>query len=129
MLTIKRTRVERITADFEFSVRELAEKFTDEQLRAEGLFRDLRDADIARERLLRANARSACDDEDCECSCHNSHPAGGLVEGGLVEREFWPLIRALLLRHDIPALQHELETRAWDHGNTTVDFSRVWPRS
>lgn len=130
MLTIKRRAHVSQDHEFTFTVRELIEKFTDEELRQAGVFRDLRDADIARRdelERIEAHARAACDDDDCDCACH-SHKrrgsTGNLTELG--EREFWPLVRVFAILGDLASVVHELESRAWSHGGTTIDFTRAF---
>lgn len=131
MLTIKRRAHVSQDHEFTFTVRELVEKFTDNELREAGLFRDLRDADIARRDELErqaAHERNACDDDDCDCACHSSHrnSTGGVAARELSERQFWPLVRTFAIRGDLANVVHELESRAWSNGGTTIDFSHAF---
>ena len=130
-LKLKRSVFVSQTVEQEFDARELAETFTDDQLHTIGLFRDLRDADIQRERKLdelTRRERMECDDDECDCVLHTRTMKGGsaMRETALREVDFWPLIRALVLRHDEHAVMAELERRAWDQGNITIDFSRAF---
>lgn len=121
--------------EHEFKLRELVEQFTDEQLREVGLFRDLRDADIARERELiaaedreRSRRYEDCDGDDCDCPAHHRvKRTGGKPEipSQMVEREFWRSIHQLATRRDADALMREVENRAWDFGNVFINLTRI----
>lgn len=131
-LTIKRMKTISQEAEFTFTVRELAEKFTDDQLREAGLFRDLRDADIARRdeiERLESQARCACDEDDCDCACHDvrrrREQCSAAPISPVSERNFWPIVRAFAIRGDLSNVIHELENRAWSYGATTIDFNRA----
>jgi len=131
-LSLKRTVHVSKDVDLSFSVAELAEKFTDDQLRTVGLYRDLRDADIERLQVLDREvlARAAmCDDEDCECECHQHRSRtvrrGKPKHDAESEHTFWSAIRTSAQRHDIESLVRLLEQRAWNVGGVTVDFSHL----
>jgi hypothetical protein len=121
--------------ELEFTVRDLVESLSDDEIREAGLFRDLNDADIARIRLLNEQQRQliamnnlTCDDDECDCAVHFRR-VGRANEPGHVEPEaetaFWPMVRALALRGDRQAILREFEQRAWLCGNTTIDLGRV----
>lgn len=135
MLTLKRTVHVHKDVELSFPVAELAEKFTDDQLRSVGLYRDLRDSDIERLQVLdrEIQARAAlCDDEDCECSAHHFHTETvrrtNRKHDPDSEHAFWAAIRAHTQRRDFVAFIRELEQRAWIVGGVTVDFSHLSPK-
>jgi len=132
MLSIKRTVHVQKDVEIGFPVAELVEKFTEEELKSVGLYRELADADIARlqslDNELRARAHY-CDDEDCQCPCHEFHSKTirrkARKEDPQAESTFWKTVRQQALRHDAPALIHALEQRAWSEGGVTVDLTSI----
>lgn len=135
MSELKLTRSESVQVNVTIDVTELTTRFTDDQLASVGLFRSLRDADIAREVILQQQAwleAAECEDEDCDCVLHRSRPSASeaMTRGGFAskrpspdhERAFWHSCRDLLLRRDFSALFRAIEDRAWEHGGVNFQL-------